>query len=203
MNMHSPLCQIALTLLLVAPCIHSLPVERPHIPRLRDIAAPGTLVGGESGDPIAETPGHNTSDSPSAALREEILLKNLNNANPPVMVMLALQLHLEASDSHYHQSLVRERCDETVAKLAPAVNDTYCPWKYTCEYHQHRYPNFVVQAECQNLGSECPSCASKDPGSVKSCLEISKPIYYLKRSSTDGTWQGFRGAIVTSCQCRR
>lgn len=217
MNMYSLPFRFTLTLLLAASCTLSLPAALPH-----DNAATATLqqdnttsstpLGGDSEGPVAEVteqlgiagytnnaPGHT---SPSAAQKIEVFRANQGNANTLFMVAMALQLHLEAGDPLY-QSLVRKECNATVARLAPAASNTGCLLKYTCTYHQDRYPNFVVQADCQNPASLCQSCDSKDSASVKYCSRVSKRIRYLERSSTDGTWRLAPNglAIGTDCRC--
>lgn len=217
MNMCSLLFPFTVTLLLLAAsCTHSLPAARhAPVPVLKpdtDAASDAPPLRGASGGPVhvqlAEAPsegsGGRASDQTAAPRAEQkvaILRENLNNANTLFTVMMALQLRLEAGDP-FDQSLVRKECNATVARLAPA-DDTAaaCPLKYTCNYHRDRYPNFVVEAECQSLGSPCVSCGSKDPAGVRYCLEVSERFRSLERSPSDGTWRRVSRDLVTSCRC--
>ena len=204
MNMYSLAFQFTFTLLLAVSCTLSLPAARPLFQHPEDDAAPGTPPGGYSEGPIAEASERlviqsgdtNYDDTPSDEQKRDLFRANLGNTL--FMVAMGLQLHLEAGDP-LHQSLVRKECNATVATLARPPHDSSCLLTYTCKYHQDRYPNFVVQAECQNPEIPCKSCDS----SVKYCSEASKRFLYLERCPSDGTctWRWAHDDVVTSCQC--
>lgn len=199
--MYSVLCSLAFTtLILLAAPSFSLPASQPPVSDLQIDVGVDTPLG-----PMAETSEHSTggdvtNGSPSAELKGQVFSANLHNANALIMVIMALQQHADMGSA----ALVREKCNDIVAKLAPAANDTACPWQYKCAYHEHRYPHFGIDVTCLTDSSRCTSCNSQDSRETRVCQRVREPrhVIFLQRNSTAGTWKAIRENMVTSCQCR-
>ena len=208
------MCSLVLTaLIFLASPTRSLPAPHPRVQAGMGLDA---LLG-----LMAETPPEQSDDADSIVrsptveqLKERIFRDNMHSPNVPIVLMMALQQHADASGPDAAAEL-RAMCDGIVAKLAPSVNDTACPWNYTYNgYNENRYPSFNITAQC---GSQsCSSCRStfargplsaneaakeKKPPTVQQCHAVRRPSYFLELNSTTNTWETFAENIVISCQC--
>ena len=109
-----------------------------------------------------------------------------------------------------HKSV--EACNEMTRLLnnvAPSINSS-CPWEYTCEYKQNRFPQYLIQANC--LKSFCEGCSSDDstnepgkcspveiPLSVYECTNDVNVVGSLPVIHTKGEW--IKERVRVACQC--
>ena len=109
-----------------------------------------------------------------------------NQDDPLIAAALSLSKLAEVHDSQFngipqyrriHKQTV---CDVTTRKLNHAlapqnVNGTApCPWTYTCSYEDNRYPQYIVQAICQN--NYCSNCGHF----LYPCLPVQKALHVLR-----------------------
>ena len=126
----------------------------------------------------------------------------LNVDDPSIAAAISLSRLAEAHGSQF-QGIPRDRlaykrraCDITThrlnAILAPQhVNGTApCRWNYTCSYEDNRYPQYIVQAVCQN--NYCSDCDHF----LNPCRPIRTAMHVLRWTCSSSSEEGSGGSPV-------
>lgn len=113
---------------------------------------------------------------------------NFNVKDPMIAAALSLSTLAEMHSRNFngeprdrHDYKLRA-CTKATKMLNHALwpfnrNETgFCRWNYTCDYQPNRFPQYIVQAVCQN--SICRACSSFAP--VSPCLPVRATMEVLR-----------------------
>ncbi len=105
--------------------------------------------------------------------------------------------------THHPHSL--ETCNMMTRKLndfAPSSKSS-CPWEYTCDHDENRFPKYIIKAKCLNDYFE--SCNKEGNDVLGVCRPVTIPLTVYKcadnteQSFLEGSWTTEN--VVLACQC--
>ena len=155
-------------------------------------------VSTSSGTPEAET---QSVCEPCTETAEELARRNVASGNIlyPLSAM-AETIHSERrkrdTESGASNVVHTDVCNDIISMAnqnLPNDTQTPCPWRYTCSYHQDKFPHYILEANC--LSDYCTYPCRRErspatgPSSLKQCVKYSTTFSYLKlpENGCDGT----------------
>ena len=104
------------------------------------------------------------------------------HAHPIIAAVIGLSQLTLATKLFNGYSQPADTCNVIKETLNQAVSKVkLCPWNYSCDYQENRYPRYLVQAKCvkQYEIIKQDSCSEDSTPEVKMCEEIKVPATTL------------------------
>ena len=190
-------------------------IALPH--NLRRFGSDSTLKNGGGGGDMGRSGSGTDDDSssgelydrlPSLTQQNDLVHRNLIEANALFFVMMGMQKEYEATintDSTHANSLCTPTFLHDLSSRAKS-NSSDCPWSYNmsgCTFDHLRYPHYAINATCHTRVCSSSAC-SATPGTA--CQPKSELIHFLKRDTVHSAWkmqQEIPDRVYTRCTCRR